>query len=47
MKKVLFVAFFALIGSASFYSCKSGHGGGCDAYGGSGSLPVKNVGKSI
>ncbi len=48
MKKVLFIAFFALIGSASFYSCKSSGGGGCDAFGGSHTMIIhKNVGKSI
>lgn len=48
MKKVLFLAFFTLVGSASFYSCKSSGGGGCDAFGGSHSMNIeKNVGKSI
>jgi hypothetical protein len=47
MKKVLFIALFTFIGSASFYSCTTGHGGGCDAYGGSGSIVVKHVGKSV
>jgi hypothetical protein len=47
MKKVLLVTTMLFLGSVAMYSCKAGHSGGCDAYGGSGSLPVKEIGKSL
>jgi hypothetical protein len=47
MKKIALFAAILFVGSFAMYSCKSGHSGGCDAYGGSGSLPVKEVGKSL
>lgn len=48
MKKLFLIASVLFAVSFTLQSCKSGHSGGCDAFGGSHSMNVhKEVGKSL